>query len=1288
MTGEAGGGHTPREEFAQRLTQLWEAAGNPTLQRVADAANQRMAAAAGPATKKVNAQRISDWRRGRNLPAKFDTVRPVLLTVIELARKSGTEVPPGLLNLGFWRQLWLKSAAWTPDSSCPYRGLESFRSGDAKLFFGRDRAITELVALVDKTAEGGGGVAVLLGASGAGKSSLLAAGLIPHLGAEWTAAQCTPGAHPADSLAAALATPAPGRRLVVIDQFEELFTAGAAEEERAAFLDTLRGLDKDGVTAILGVRADFFARCLDYPVLAEAINQRSYVLGAMGETELADAITKPAQLSGLKLENGLTDLIIAELTGLGGTGHDGSGTLPLLSHVMEATWNHRDGNRLTVAGYREVGGVAGSVAKTADDAWHELTPDARSAAKDLMLALVTVGQDTRDTRRQVPPAELLTRAPDPDAALAALETLARARLITLDQDAASLTHEVVLDAWPQLRKWIDADREGLLIRQRAEIDAAEWISSGRSRNLLYRGDRLRRAREFQRGLTGAGTEFLTAAHTARRRLLWLQAGLAMFVVVLMVAAVAGYVTNTLTGRERDAVFFADVVSEADRVQSSDPTLSAELDVLARRLDSGDRSVDSRLIAASNLPISTTFADHHGDLRSIVYLDDGLLATAGDDGAIRTWSVGRPGIITPVGDVISDPGQHVTHLAAHGSTLAAGTREHLVRIRDMSEPGHPRLLHDVDTGAPVIKVALSSDGHTLAVAHEHEAQLWDITKPDQPQQIPTKFPVEDPLQNIWFASQDRAIITRSQATVNTFATADTLLIWPLDPTEPVAHSTVLGHSGGLQIPALSGDGNLVAIGDFLAQQSNSGFADSKVRFVRVDDPTNPQAVAEPFSAAAVFGLSNLVISPDGRMLATETDQGVTLWNLADLSHPVTLGPPLTGTALNCPGSSRRCTEPPGLMRFSPDGHFLTVALQGGTVEQWSLPAGVLTGQAGQTEPLTLSSDGRRMLTVGVGADAHIWDIHDPAETRLIGTIPKPQFRFTNTPATPFPAISYDGNYAGLAFHDAMTLIDISDAEHPRETYTFTDSIALAFAPNRAVLVAIYGGISPHFQLWDYSHPDHPDKLGPPVLIPLSSKLRDIGLRAGTSRDGQRVALVSGTLQLWDLTGDIKPTPTGSVDLDWQGGGMGVVISPDHSTLVMGWDAGTLRIWDIHDPHKITALTDPVSVSGTGVSSIDISPDGRSLAVGGQNSSVQVWSIDDPKHPVLQGRSLSPAGSTEWQVAFHPTQNRYLFGAGDDGTLRVWDLDPATAVQRICTLTASTIADDLAAHFPGRHLPHLC
>ncbi|MFE3188176.1 ATP-binding protein [Nocardia sp. NPDC059240] len=195
MEGESGGGHTPREEFAQRLTQLWDFAGNPTLQRVADAANQRMAAAS-PTARKVNAQRISDWKRGRNLPAKFDTVRPVLLTLIELARKSGAEVPTGQLGLPFWRQLWVKSVAWAPDSSCPYRGLDSFRSGDATLFFGRDRAITDLVALVERTARDGGGVAVLLGASGAGKSSLLAAGLLPHLGPEWTAAQCTPALGP------------------------------------------------------------------------------------------------------------------------------------------------------------------------------------------------------------------------------------------------------------------------------------------------------------------------------------------------------------------------------------------------------------------------------------------------------------------------------------------------------------------------------------------------------------------------------------------------------------------------------------------------------------------------------------------------------------------------------------------------------------------------------------------------------------------------------------------------------------------------------------------------------------------------------------------------------------------------------------------------------------------------------------------------------------------------------------------------------------------------------------
>nr|WP_216898028.1 ATP-binding protein [Nocardia alni] len=206
---------SPRTQFSQRFGELFEAAGNPTLRRVAAAAEARMRAARGPAHKGgATVQRISDWKAGRNVPAKFDSLLPVLLILIDEARKSSRPVRPALLDAQEWQRLWTESNAWDPNSDtadvvCPYLGLAAYCAEDAEVFFGRARPTAELAELVRGATESGeGGAVILVGASGAGKSSLLQAGLIPALAdpvGEWAVASMTPGSDPVGALLAAVA---------------------------------------------------------------------------------------------------------------------------------------------------------------------------------------------------------------------------------------------------------------------------------------------------------------------------------------------------------------------------------------------------------------------------------------------------------------------------------------------------------------------------------------------------------------------------------------------------------------------------------------------------------------------------------------------------------------------------------------------------------------------------------------------------------------------------------------------------------------------------------------------------------------------------------------------------------------------------------------------------------------------------------------------------------------------------------------------------------------------------
>ncbi|HKN55626.1 MAG TPA: XRE family transcriptional regulator, partial [Amycolatopsis sp.] len=382
--------------------------------------------------------------------------------------------------------------------ACPYLGLAAFGPGDTKWFFGRERTTAALAGRIADSLESGLPL-VVIGASGAGKSSVLHAGLRPalaggvlpvHGSASWPVLVMTPTADPVGALSeraakllgsdvaeladsvrsrhwgSALRTalgPGRARLVVVVDQFEEVFTLCADEAERRDFIAAL--CDRSGAAlVVLGVRADFYSRCLAYPELLEAVQNNQFVVDTMSDAELVEAITGPARAGGLELEPGLVEVLLRDL------GPRRDSMLPLLSHALLTTWQQRTGNRLTVAGYQLTGGIHGAVAATAERVYASFDDDGRQAVRRLLLQLVNVGED-EDTRRRGD-RDRLAGSGGPSAA--ALDALAEARLVTLDRSAVQITHEALLRAWPRLRDWIEADRTGLRIRQRLTEAAESW----------------------------------------------------------------------------------------------------------------------------------------------------------------------------------------------------------------------------------------------------------------------------------------------------------------------------------------------------------------------------------------------------------------------------------------------------------------------------------------------------------------------------------------------------------------------------------------------------------------------------------------------------------------------------------------------------------------------------------------------------------------------------------------------------------------------------------------------
>lgn len=358
---------------------------------------------------------------------------------------------------------------------CPYRGLLPFDVDDADAFVGRDTEVAEAVRRLTTH-----GVVALVGPSGSGKSSLVRAGVAAALRRDGrTVIVVTPGARPLDALTALPATsPSP---VLVVDQLEEVITLCDDADEREQFFAALAAHAGRGWLAV-AVRADRLGDVSVHAELARLIEPGIYLLSPMGEVGLRMAIERPARQAGLLLEPGLVDLLIRDVEGE-------PGALPLLSHALRTTWEHREGRTLTVNGYLASGGIRGAVAQSAERLYAGLSSDEQSGLRELLLRLVATGpagavSATRMPRRLV--------AADPRRQRL-VDILVEARLLTSDGDVVELAHEALARAWPRLRGWLDDDVEGQRIRHHLTTSTDTWDAMGRPVSELYRGARLAQA---------------------------------------------------------------------------------------------------------------------------------------------------------------------------------------------------------------------------------------------------------------------------------------------------------------------------------------------------------------------------------------------------------------------------------------------------------------------------------------------------------------------------------------------------------------------------------------------------------------------------------------------------------------------------------------------------------------------------------------------------------------------------------------------------------------------------
>jgi WD40 repeat protein/transcriptional regulator with XRE-family HTH domain len=1178
----------------------------------------------------------------------------------------------------------------------PYKGLYYFDESDAELFFGREELTEMLVDRINSGLKSGQRFLAVVGASGSGKSSVVRAGVIPALrwrqpSSGWPIFVMTPTSHPLDALATSLygdskrgvslrklveglagrsqalystlkgivADTGAGHALLVVDQFEELFALCRSEAEQAAFVENLltAALDPDGVAIVVIVlRADFYAHCARFDLLRQALSKYQEYIGPMTTGELRRAIEEPAQRGHWEFEGGLVEYLLHDVSADGGHAPE-PGALPLLSHALLATWQRRRGHKLTLSGYTASGGVRGAIAETAEAVFHDqLEPEQRTIARQIFLRLTELGDEstTADTRRRVSFDELSSKPEDRELVHEVLQTLADARLITTDQDAAEVAHEALIREWPTLRHWLDENREGLRLHRHLTEASQEWETMSRDPGGLYRGARLAQALEWsnaheedlnllerafleasqalenqesaereaqrQRALESARklaeTERARAEEQARSNRRLRQRAVYMTIAFIIVGVLALVATG-----------FGQRASQAEHLAASRELAAASVNNLQvdpersvllalRALDEVDTLEARNALhrAIPELHLLLNIPAHPGGVPDVAYSPDGrLIASIGARQEVKVWDASSGELLhTFVGaDEISSS----VAFSPDGKTLAAASVTQVI-LWDITSGEKIATLSGSSVGTTtgynlgVGQISFSPDGKYLATANMDGAPtIWDLDKQRkvlslEAEMLPPKAIAYNPDGKTLATGGDEGIVR----------------VWDVRQ--------------GLELFSLNLGGIIHSVsfspdGTCLAAASEDGS-------IKVWNAVTGEIVSTPPRQSGMYDITFLA---DGRLATAGQDGTTRVWDSFSGQQLLVLAGP-TSTVISVAGS--------------PDGERIATGAYDGSLRIWDAAPGrelmTIPAHADINWNVAYSPDGTRIASASMDGTAKLWDADSG---QLMMTMVN-----GNGPTDGLTSLTYspDGEQIATGSLDGTVTLWDSHTGKKLNTYSGHNNLVfdLAFSPDGAQLASVsWDGTA---RVWDLSS-------GKEITTFLGHGINSYISGITFSADGKRLYSSADDkfVRIWDAaTGQELGVLSGEGKELYD-----TVLSPDGTLLAVSDQDGAITLWDLESGNKLRTLVGHAGLANR----IVFSKDGARLASSSFDRLAKVWDVATGEELAsLYGNTGNVFG-----VSFSPDGNR-LATAGADGTVRIYTLRLDDLVDLARSRVTRSLTDD--------------